>query len=96
MLANRGRRDLCLLFQGRLRPVQLVLLREALQRVRAGAQVKASLRVAPHGGCHRGTAHEGRKVEQDGVKAAMEILADRHESVHTQVQVARRLMMKAW
>lgn len=67
MLANSGRRYLCLLFQGRLRPVQLVLLRQALRPVRAGAQVKVALRAAPYGGCHRGTA----EVEQEGVETAI-------------------------
>ena len=62
MLTNGGRRNLCLLLQGRLRPVQPVLLRAALRPVRAGAQVKVTLGVAPHGGRHRGTAGEGREV----------------------------------
>lgn len=64
------RRYLCLLFQGRLRPVQPVLLREALRPVRAGAYFEAAPRAAPCGGCHRGCAGEGQNVDLEVVQTA--------------------------
>lgn len=67
MPANGGRRNVCCLPQGRVRPVQLVLRREAVRRVREGAQAKFATRAAPHGGRYwQCQVAEERRVKENG------------------------------
>lgn len=61
MPSNGGRRDVCGVLERGVRWMQLVLRREILRSVCAGAQVKVALGVAPHDRCHWATAEQRRR-----------------------------------